>query len=91
MLPLIAAIITVANVAGAALFWYDKQAAMTGRWRIPERTLLGTAALGAAPLLVVLSNRLRHKTQKQPFRMRLVAMAIIEGAIVMLLVLGWLI
>ncbi|CAK8985484.1 unnamed protein product [Durusdinium trenchii] len=65
------------NVATVALFWYDKHQAKTGGWRVPERTLQGTAALGgwpAGPLVrrrdwqYVAMEMFHHKTKKQSFR-----------------------
>lgn len=86
---LIVWIVLAANVAGAVMMWIDKRAAEADRWRIPERTLLGAAALGAGPLMLFLSNTLRHKTRKQPFRMRLIAIAVIEIALFFLVLYAW--
>lgn len=91
MVQSILSIIAVANVVGAALFWYDKRAAVRDARRVPERTLLGAAVLGAAPLMLFLSSKLRHKTRKQPFRMRLQAMVLIELALVGLVLVHWII
>lgn len=91
MLGLIVSIVAVANLVAAALFAYDKRAAVAEWRRVPERTLLGAAALGAGPLLLVLSGWLRHKTRKQPFRMRLIAIAIIEVTMLAILLVDWMI
>ncbi|CAK8985482.1 unnamed protein product [Durusdinium trenchii] len=56
------------NVATVALFWYDKHQAKTGGWRVPERTLQGTAALGGWPAGYVAMEMFHHKTKKQSFR-----------------------
>ena len=54
------------NTGVFCLYGYDKHAARTGRWRIPESTLLGSALIGpfgafGAMLLF------RHKTRKLKF------------------------
>ncbi|MEM0906977.1 MAG: DUF1294 domain-containing protein [Pseudomonadota bacterium] len=64
----IIALLIVANAAGALLFIKDKRDAVAERRRVPERVLLTLAALGAAPLMVWLSGKIRHKTRKEPFR-----------------------
>jgi uncharacterized membrane protein YsdA (DUF1294 family) len=56
----------VVNASVFCLYGYDKHAARTGRWRIPESTLLGSALIGpfgafGAMLLF------RHKTRKRKF------------------------
>ncbi|CAE7710722.1 unnamed protein product [Symbiodinium sp. CCMP2592] len=44
------------------------QAAKTGGWRVPEKTLQGTAALGGWPAGYVAMQMFHHKTKKQSFR-----------------------
>ncbi len=61
------------NLAGGLMFAADKRAAIAGRRRVPERMLLALAALGAAPVMLWLAARIRHKTRKQPFRAFLIA------------------
>ncbi|GAB5376586.1 MAG: hypothetical protein AcusKO_30480 [Acuticoccus sp.] len=57
------------NIGGAALFVADKRRARrNGARRVPERVLLGLALAGAAPVMVWLTYRVRHKTRKEPFR-----------------------
>ncbi|CAE7849420.1 unnamed protein product [Symbiodinium microadriaticum] len=56
------------NVATVGLFWYDKHQAKTGGWRVPEKTLQGTAALGGWPAGYVAMQMFHHKTKKQSFR-----------------------
>ncbi|MEM8662987.1 MAG: DUF1294 domain-containing protein [Pseudomonadota bacterium] len=61
-------IAAVASAVGGALFVLDKRAAIAGRRRVPERVLLLCAAAGAAPIMLWLAGKIRHKTQKEPFR-----------------------
>jgi uncharacterized membrane protein YsdA (DUF1294 family) len=50
------------------VYWWDKQAAIDGTWRISERTLLGIAFVGGSLGAVTAQQMLRHKTRKEPFR-----------------------
>lgn len=74
-------VIVVANAIGAFLFIADKRAAEADVQRVPERTLLTLAALGAAPLMLWLASKIRHKTQKQPFRSILIAIAAVQAGL----------
>ena len=69
----------LANIAGLILFAQDKRAAQGARWRVPERLLLTTAALGASPAMLIATGWFRHKTQKQPFRALLIAIAVVQA------------
>ncbi|WP_122053372.1 DUF1294 domain-containing protein [Vibrio sp. Evd11] len=64
-----------------ALVWYlvtglvtffvyakDKRAAINGSWRVPEKTLHILSAAGGWLGALIAQDKLRHKTQKQPFR-----------------------
>lgn len=77
---LLAVWLFLVNLAGFVLFAHDKRAAVRGRWRVPERVLLGTAALGASPAMLLGTSLLRHKTRKQPFRVLLIAIAVLQAA-----------
>ena len=55
----------------AASYWFyaqDKEAAQLGGRRVPEQTLHVLAFLGGWPAAWLAQQKLRHKTQKQPFR-----------------------
>lgn len=56
-----------ANLFCFLLFAHDKAAAVHGERRIPERVLLLSACLCAAPGALLAQRWLRHKTRKQPF------------------------
>ena len=68
------------NLAGFLAFLWDKHCAMTGRWRVRESTLLTLAAIGGVIGCIVGQRVLRHKTTKEPFRTRLLAILIVEAA-----------
>lgn len=67
----IALIIVLINIVTFCLFWWDKDAARTGDWRVPESRLLGLALFGGSLGAVAAQKILRHKTRKEPFRTRL--------------------
>lgn len=52
------------------LFVYakDKRAAINGNWRVPEKTLHIFSVAGGWLGALIAQDKLRHKTQKQPFR-----------------------
>ena len=63
------------NLVTIAVFAWDKYTAISGQWRIPEKTLLMLALIGGSPGAIIAQQRLRHKTRKQPFRARLLLIA----------------
>ncbi|MFD1327042.1 DUF1294 domain-containing protein [Mycoplana ramosa] len=62
------AVLLLVNLTTFLVFWWDKEAARAGRWRIQESTLLGLALVGGSLGAVLAQRLLRHKTRKQPFR-----------------------
>ena len=59
------------SVMNAASYWFyaqDKEAAKNGQRRVPENTLHLLSFLGGWPAAWLAQQKLRHKTQKQPFR-----------------------
>ena len=60
--------LAAANLVAFACFGADKRAAIAGARRIPERTLLGLAAVGGGLGAVAGQQVFRHKTRKEPFR-----------------------
>lgn len=66
---ILAALLALAamNILAFAAFGWDKHCARTGRWRVPEGTLLMLALLGGTPGALAGRSFFRHKTRKQPF------------------------
>lgn len=70
LLPsLVLLFVSVINVMTYWFYAQDKEAAQLDNRRIPENTLHLLAFLGGWPAAWLAQQRLRHKTQKQPFRM----------------------
>lgn len=66
----VAAMLTMANLASALLVFIDKRRAAAGSRRVPEATLIGWALLGGFPGGVMTMRRIRHKTQKRSFQLK---------------------
>lgn len=66
------------NVLAFAAFGVDKALAEAGRRRIAERRLLWFAALGGTAGAYAARALFRHKTRKQPFSDRLLAIALVQ-------------
>lgn len=56
------------NVLTFIVYGVDKWKAQRGRWRVPEASLLGLAALGGSVGAWLAMQLFRHKTQKKKFR-----------------------
>ena len=55
------------NAVGFLLMLIDKQKARKNRWRIPESTLMGIAALGGSIGSLLGMQLFRHKTRHPKF------------------------
>ena len=56
------------NLAAFGLYGYDKNAAQTGRLRVPERVLHGVELFGGTPGAFVAQRVFHHKTRKVSYR-----------------------
>ncbi len=66
------------NALAFALMLADKQKARKNRWRIPERTLLLTAALGGSVGALIGMYLFRHKTRHIKFTLGIPAILLAQ-------------
>ena len=59
----------------------DKHRAQTHRWRVPEATLWGIAALGGAAAMWLTMQAIRHKTRHRSFMVGLPLLALLQLAL----------
>ncbi|MCZ7931332.1 DUF1294 domain-containing protein [Agrobacterium leguminum] len=64
------------------VYWWDKEAARNGGWRIRESTLLSLALIGGSLGAISAQRLLRHKTRKEPFRSILISIVILQIGLV---------
>ena len=70
------------NVVTLFLYGIDKWKAKRARWRIPERVLLGMAAIGGSVGAWLGMRVWHHKTQHAKFRYGVPAMLVAQAALV---------
>ena len=70
------------NIMTFCLYWWDKEAARSGRWRVSEAQLLQFAFLGGSLGAFTAQRLLRHKTRKEPFRTQLMAILILHALLI---------
>ena len=63
----IIAYLLIINAVGFLLMLADKHKARKNKWRIPEATLMGTAALGGSIGVLTGMYAVRHKTKHIKF------------------------
>lgn len=73
------------NALGFLLMLIDKQKARKNRWRIPEKTLLGVAAIGGSVGSLLGMYLFRHKTLHRRFSIGIPLMLIAQIAILVYL------
>ena len=66
------------NALAFVLMLADKQKARKNRWRIPERTLIGAAALGGSLGALAGMYTFRHKTRHPKFTLGIPAILIVQ-------------
>lgn len=88
----LAAYVLAVSLIAAVLTVADKRRAKRGQWRIPESTLLFTAALGGAAAMLAVMRWIRHKTRHRKFMWGLPAMLLVQVAVLSwLFAKGWVI
>ena len=71
----------IINAAAFALMLADKWKAKKNRWRIPEATLMGVAALGGSIGALAGMYLVRHKTQHPKFTLGIPAILAVQMVI----------
>lgn len=71
----------VFNLFVFLVYWWDKEAAKNGGWRIRENTLLSLALVGGGVGAISAQRLLRHKTRKEPFRSILLSIVILQAGL----------
>ncbi len=71
----------ITNAAAFALMLADKWKAKKNRWRIPEATLMGVAALGGSIGALAGMYLVRHKTQHPKFTLGIPAILAVQVAL----------
>ena len=74
------------NVLTFIVYGVDKWKAQRGRWRVPEATLMGLAALGGSVGAWLAMQLFRHKTQKKKFRYGVPVLFVLQVAAVVLFI-----
>ena len=69
MFPILCVYLAAVNLALFALMGIDKQKAIQGKWRIPEKTLFGLAILGGSIGGIAGMQLFRHKTKHASFKL----------------------
>ena len=74
------------NAAAFVLMLVDKIKAKKNRWRIPERTLIGSAVLGGSIGAIMGMYTFRHKTRHLKFTLGVPAILIAQIALTVFLI-----
>ncbi|MCR5099659.1 MAG: DUF1294 domain-containing protein [Lachnospiraceae bacterium] len=80
--------LVIINLTAFLLYGVDKKRAIDGKWRIPEATLIGVAALGGGLGALLGMLAWHHKTKKWKFRLLVPALLIIWMVAGYMLLLG---
>ena len=68
----------IVNAAGFLLMLIDKRKAIRHRWRIPEKTLFLTAAIGGSIGSIMGMYTFRHKTKHLQFTLGMPAILVVQ-------------
>ena len=76
----------VMTVVSVALTILDKRAAIKGKWRVPEATLMILGLCGGALPMFVTMRTIRHKTKHMKFMVGLPAEMALHVALICLII-----
>ena len=74
--------IVAVSVVAVVLCCYDKMAAKSKMWRIPEKVLLILAALGGSVAMYATMKIIRHKTRHNKFMVGIPVIILLQIAII---------
>lgn len=77
----------IMNAAGFLVMTIDKVYARKNMWRIPERTLLGVAAMGGSIGVFTAMYTVRHKTKHMKFVIGVPLILVIQIGLVLYFIL----
>ncbi len=86
MIEWLAVWFSVCSVLGAGMAVHDKRAAIKGKYRVRESSLLLAGALGGALVMWLVMLVIHHKTRRLKFMLSLPLMALLHIAAVWLVV-----
>lgn len=72
--------LTIINAVGFTFMLVDKRRARKNRWRIPEATLMGIAAVGGSVGSLVGMYTFRHKTRHPKFTIGIPVILVLQLA-----------
>ncbi len=78
--------LALVNAAAFVLMHTDKKKAIKGKWRIPEKTLLGVCAIGGSLGGFMGMRLFRHKTKHPKFYIGIPVMLVVHIALLVYLV-----
>ena len=85
MIRLILLYLLIINALGFLLMLVDKLKAKKNRWRIPERTLMGVAALGGSIGSLLGMYLFRHKTKHLKFTIGIPVILAVQAVLAVVL------
>ena len=74
------------NIIAFILYGLDKKYSREGRWRIPEKTLLGIAMIGGAAGAWIGMQTFRHKTKHLSFRVLVPVVVLVHVGIIVFMI-----
>lgn len=77
-MKLVYAYLVIINAVGFLIMLADKRKAKKNLWRIPERTLIGVAALGGSLGALLGMHTFRHKTKHLKFTLGIPAILAVQ-------------
>lgn len=85
IIPVFLVYYLIISLVGVILAVYDKKIAGTGKWRIPEATLMLVGLFGAALPMYWIMKKIRHKTKHKKFMIGLPAEMVLHVIVVLVI------